>query len=151
MSKIKIGKIYNKSIVAGDKNLVTSNEIHKSELSGGNNSNNTGTAGASLKFYKFKNYNVSEEIGNWVFKSCAYWAVTTENSMSGSLKLWGPNKRYNHFNDGNDIISLKGFAISFDCLALDEYDDTFIYFNDNIKDLVVEISIDEFSSILREY
>jgi hypothetical protein len=46
---------------------------------------------------------------------------------------------------------LKGFAISFDCLALDEYDDTFIYFNDNIKDLVVEISIDEFSSILREY
>lgn len=32
--KRKIGEIYNKPIVIGDKNLVTSNEIHKSELSG---------------------------------------------------------------------------------------------------------------------
>lgn len=44
MSKIKVGKIYNKSIVAGDKNLVTSNEIHKSNLNGcveNNDNNNT--------------------------------------------------------------------------------------------------------------
>ena len=35
MGKRKIGEIYNKPIVEGDKNLVTNNEIHKSELSGG--------------------------------------------------------------------------------------------------------------------
>lgn len=33
--KRKIGEIYNKPIVEGDKNLVTKNEVHKSELSGG--------------------------------------------------------------------------------------------------------------------
>lgn len=35
MGKRKIGEIYNKPIVEGDKNLVTNNEIHKSELSEG--------------------------------------------------------------------------------------------------------------------
>lgn len=38
MGKRKIGEIYNKPIVEGDKNLVTNNEIHKSELSGGSGS-----------------------------------------------------------------------------------------------------------------
>lgn len=35
MSKRKIGEIYNKPIVTGDKNLVTKNEIHESTLKGG--------------------------------------------------------------------------------------------------------------------
>lgn len=35
MGKRKIGEIYNKPIVEGDKNLLTKNEIHKNELSGG--------------------------------------------------------------------------------------------------------------------
>jgi hypothetical protein len=38
--KKKIGEIYNKPIVTGDKNLVTKNEIHESQLSGGEGSNN---------------------------------------------------------------------------------------------------------------
>lgn len=38
--KRKIGKIYNKPIVEGNKNLVTKNEVHKSELSGGGNKSN---------------------------------------------------------------------------------------------------------------
>ena len=33
--KKKIGEIYNKPIVTGDKNLVTKNEIHESTLKGG--------------------------------------------------------------------------------------------------------------------
>lgn len=37
--KRKIGEIYNKPIVEGDINLKTPNEIHKSELSGGGESN----------------------------------------------------------------------------------------------------------------
>lgn len=45
MGKRKIGEIYNKPIVEGDKNLVTNNEIHKSELSGGN------TGGGSADVY----------------------------------------------------------------------------------------------------
>lgn len=35
MGKRKIGEIYNKPIVTGDKNLVTKNEIHESTLKGG--------------------------------------------------------------------------------------------------------------------
>lgn len=44
MSKIKIGELYNKPIVIGDKNIVTNNEIHKSNLNGcveNNDNNNT--------------------------------------------------------------------------------------------------------------
>lgn len=33
--KRKIGQIYNKPIVIGDKNLVTKNEVHESTLKGG--------------------------------------------------------------------------------------------------------------------
>lgn len=33
--KKKIGEIYNKPIVIGDKNLMTKNEVHKDEISGG--------------------------------------------------------------------------------------------------------------------
>lgn len=33
--KRKIGEIYNKPIVIGDKNLMTKNEVHKDEISGG--------------------------------------------------------------------------------------------------------------------
>ena len=40
MGKRKIGEIYNKPIVEGDINLKTPNEIHKSELSSGEGSNN---------------------------------------------------------------------------------------------------------------
>lgn len=40
--KKKIGEIYNKPIVEGDKNLVTKNEIHKSGLSGGSGSGGEG-------------------------------------------------------------------------------------------------------------
>jgi len=39
--KRKIGEIYNKPIVEGDKNLVTKNEVHKSELSGGEGQENS--------------------------------------------------------------------------------------------------------------
>lgn len=41
MGKRKIGEIYNKPIIEGDINLKTSNEIHKSELSGGGNTPTT--------------------------------------------------------------------------------------------------------------
>jgi hypothetical protein len=50
--KKKIGEIYNKPIVTGDKNLVTKNEIHESSL-GGNNSG--GDGGVKEYYYKILN------------------------------------------------------------------------------------------------
>lgn len=46
--KRKIGEIYNKPIVTGDKNLLTKNEIHESALGGGNNNE-----GIKEHYYKF--------------------------------------------------------------------------------------------------
>lgn len=50
--KKKIGEIYNKPIVTGDKNLVTKNEIHESTLKGG-----TVDSGSSdVEYWKVNNY-----------------------------------------------------------------------------------------------
>lgn len=48
--KKKIGEIYNKPIVIGDKNLVTKNEIHKDDLSAGSGDAPSG-GGDTMKYY----------------------------------------------------------------------------------------------------
>ena len=56
--KKKIGEIYNKPIVTGDKNLVTRNEIHESTLKGGG----TVDSGSSdVEYWKLNIYKISED------------------------------------------------------------------------------------------
>lgn len=45
--KKKIGEIYNKPIVTGDKNLVTKNEVHESNLGGSG-----GSSSSDMEYYK---------------------------------------------------------------------------------------------------
>jgi hypothetical protein len=67
MGKIKIGEIYNKPIVIGDKNLVTRNEIHESELSGGTNQDTPSVSDEQvIKYYKINvNYNGVNYSDKW--------------------------------------------------------------------------------------
>lgn len=52
MAKIKIGELYNKPIVVGNKNEVTKNEIHVDELNGGNSEEN-GVDTSSKNFIQY--------------------------------------------------------------------------------------------------
>lgn len=144
MGKIKIGEIYNKPIVEGDKNLVNKNEIHKSELQGNGGSD---TSGALLKFYKVKNeYNKNEELANWLYNYCAYWTVTSDNYTN--VNRHGPDKRFNVFAEysSNDN-TLKAFAI-----YTDIFDESVVtHFNENILDKVEEISYNDFMYSIDEY
>lgn len=67
MGKRKIGEIYNKPIVIGDKNLVTSHEIHKSELCGGTNQDTPSVSEEQvIKYYKINvNYNGVNYSNKW--------------------------------------------------------------------------------------
>lgn len=63
--KKKIGEIYNKPIVTGDKNLVTKNEIHESTLKGG-----TVDSGSSdVEYFKFGT-NTLGDLGNRILEWC---------------------------------------------------------------------------------
>lgn len=55
--KKKIGEIYNKPIVTGDKNLVTKNEIHESSLGGGN----SGSSDVEYFYYRLNTESVYYE------------------------------------------------------------------------------------------
>lgn len=144
MGKRKIGEIYNKPIVEGDKNLVTNNEIHKSQLQGNSGSN---TSGASLKFYKVKNeYKKNEELANWLYDYCAYWTVISDNYMN--VNRYGPSKSFNVFTEfpSNDN-TLKAFAICTDVL-----DESYVkHFNESILNKVEEISYNDFMYSIDEY
>ena len=49
--KNRVGTLYGKPVVIGDKNLVTDNEIHVSNLSN-NSSGDSGSGGSGIKYYK---------------------------------------------------------------------------------------------------
>lgn len=145
MGKRKIGEIYNKPIVEGDKNLVTNNEIHKSELQGNSSSN---ASGVSLKFYRVKNeYRRDEELANWLYNYCAYWAVNSDNYMN--VNRHGPYKRFNVFTEyPSNENTLKAFAICIDVL---DKNYEVKEFNENIIAKVEETTYDDFMNSIDEY
>ena len=53
--KRKIGEIYNKPIVIGDKNLVTRNEIHESELNASTGGGDTPNGGNEWEYFRVNN------------------------------------------------------------------------------------------------
>lgn len=61
MAKRKIGELYNKAIVEGDKNLVTKNEVHKSELEG-----KGGEGGEGTMFIDANSYEDRKKLFNYI-------------------------------------------------------------------------------------
>ena len=59
--KKKIGEIYNKVIVEGDKNLVTNNEIHKSELIGESQNESCPEEQYKVRILTIKSIDINED------------------------------------------------------------------------------------------
>lgn len=166
--KRKINTINGKRLVIGNTNEVSKDEIlvqqtkegtislkervggELKELSGNNGNNSSASNGPSLKFYKVKSeYTEDKELGNWVFRNCAYWSVSYDNYTT--MSLFGPDKN-TKFYEKDGSVTLKAFAISFEVLDYGVANGNYLnYFNKNIIDKVEEISFEEFKNTLESY
>ena len=142
MGKRKIGEIYNKPIVEGDKNLVTNNEIHKSELSG----EEIPSGRSNWRYFDIQNINT---ISMDIFKF-----FTLYKFREGTITVWGslPVKSSGEY-DFKDIIAIavdeksklmaNGQIYTFDeVLMLEGFT-----FKDFIQFGATEITEEEFYSI----
>lgn len=84
--KRKIGELYNKPVIIGDKNLVTKNEIHQSELGGENNS-------LKFRYFAVQYYNADYPLG------------TNVQDLSGKLCIFG-----HYESNSGGIIFNKNFS-----------------------------------------
>ena len=127
MPKKKIGTLYNKPIVEGDINLVTTNETHINSLSiNKNESSNENVSTSNIKYYKAV-FNSSNEAFIEVFNflpTLSIHSVIVENRiinriildiMSGDGSGVGivPTNPFYYINSEAlvDLTTLKGFSI----------------------------------------
>lgn len=110
--KKKIGEIYNKPIVTGDKNLVTKNEIHESTLKGGG----TVDSGSSdVEYYNtdIEKLNLLGNNGILLLMSFSLFKYTYKPVGEGTEKhIFGGWKFYNDMIESNSTVWLHGIAFS---------------------------------------
>lgn len=108
--KKKIGEIYNKPIVTGDKNLVTKNEIHESTLKGG-----TIDSGSSdVEYYKF---NHPINIGDDTYNDVDQYALLVASTIKGidrgsmiSIISYAMHLQYIQSNNPFTLNTISGFS-----------------------------------------
>lgn len=144
--KRKIGKLYNKTIIEGDINLKTPNEIHKNELRKG---------GGELDKSEWKYYDISQIDGTFNSDGVGYkngiclisYLAKQDDNISIANFFTGSdnndvdavgipyNKPIDMYNPREDIqVNTIGELFEYSLLS----------FPDNIKSLIKEISEEEF-------
>lgn len=110
--KKKIGEIYNKPIVTGDKNLVTKNEIHESTLNGGGT---VDSSSSDVEYYAtdMERLNLLGENGLnllMIFSLFKYEFKPHADSIGKHID--GGWLFYNNFTSGSGSVWLHGIAFS---------------------------------------
>ena len=103
--KKKIGELYNKVIVEGDKNLVTKNEIHKSELEG-----KGGEGGEGAMFVDANSYEDRKQLYNYIAS-----IVKTEQDKYLADRLIIVN---NWVDEPNGFVAVTFSMVFSDCFSI---------------------------------
>lgn len=106
--KKKIGEIYNKPIVTGDKNLVTKNEIHESSL-GGNNGG--GDSGVKEYYYKILSHTNEQGVSPLLLLS-QYGLVPFNTCICDGKK--SNYIVYDNHGDGMEAVHVSQYIVTMD-------------------------------------
>jgi hypothetical protein len=91
--KKKIGEIYNKPIVVGNKNEITKNEVHIDNL-GGSTSGEGGGSASSWRYYDYTKCS-TEQLSNTLY----FFGMMVKIAYTGRIEIFGSLRIRNDFDE----------------------------------------------------